>query len=110
MADASYVQVAPDSSGKKIRNLQLEVLQADGTFATVQMQVITIADAEGRPISLIPDRELLRELRKELRLHTDILLRVLEAVNPDEHLTREEVVSELDEQDETEAEELGEER
>jgi len=47
MSDASFVQVAPDSTGKKIRNLQLNVVQSDGSTSTVQMQVISIADANG---------------------------------------------------------------
>jgi hypothetical protein len=47
MSDASYVQVAPDSTGKKIRNLQLNVVQPDGSTSVVQMQVISIADANG---------------------------------------------------------------
>jgi hypothetical protein len=44
----SYVQVAPDSTGKKIRNLQMDVLQPDGTTATVQMQVTSLVDMDGR--------------------------------------------------------------
>jgi uncharacterized protein (UPF0254 family) len=56
MAQESVVQVAPDSTGKKIRNLQLDVIQPDGTTATVQMQVIIIADANGNLLATEPVR------------------------------------------------------
>lgn len=47
MADASYVQVALNSTGAKIRNLEQTIVQADGTSSTVQVQVVAITDAEG---------------------------------------------------------------
>ena len=52
----SSVQIAPDSTGKKVRTLEVEaVLQAaDGTWqtATVEMQVVSIADKSGRIVNL----------------------------------------------------------
>lgn len=48
----TYVQVAPDSTGKQIRNLQVTTLQADGTVLTVLMQVVALADETGR--ALVP--------------------------------------------------------
>jgi len=51
MAAESFVAVAPDSTGKKIRNLAIDVLQPDGTTTTVQMQVTNICDENGRPYS-----------------------------------------------------------
>jgi hypothetical protein len=54
VAQESVVQVAPDSTGKKIRNLQLDIVQPDGTIATVQMQVTVQADADGRLIVANP--------------------------------------------------------
>ncbi len=51
MSQEGYVQVAPDSTGKKIRNLELQVYQPDGTAATVEVQVVTLMDAEGRLLS-----------------------------------------------------------
>ena len=50
MAEA-YLQVLPDSTGKKIRNLSMQVLQPDGTTSTVYMQVISITDERGRSYS-----------------------------------------------------------
>lgn len=110
MAGEVYTQVATNGSGNKIRNLQLVILQADGTTATVQMQVIALADAEGNPISLIPDRELLREIRRENRLQTDVLLRILDACEPGKNVDRDTVSEEMDEQDDLEGEFQGEER
>jgi hypothetical protein len=49
----SIVPIGSDGSGqKKVRNLQLEVLQPDGTFATVQMQVVAIVDENGMPYTI----------------------------------------------------------
>ena len=47
MADEGVVQVAPDSTGKRIRNLSMQVLQTDGTLQTVYMQVVSIVDDRG---------------------------------------------------------------
>jgi hypothetical protein len=63
----SFVQVAPDSTGKKIRNLQVSLLQADGSVATVQMQVIAIADEDGNPIAFKRDLEVQQQHLDELR-------------------------------------------
>lgn len=52
-AAESFVQVAPDSSGKKIRNLQVEVVQPDGSVATVQIQVVTMVDGDGTPVDFV---------------------------------------------------------
>lgn len=52
-----FIQTAPDSSGKKVRNVQLTVLQADGTLATVYMQVVAIVDDKGNIIDRFADEE-----------------------------------------------------
>lgn len=52
MAEA-YVQGAPDSTGKKIRNAADDRVQADGTIATVQTQLVRLCEE---------DRELLKLL------------------------------------------------
>jgi acyl-CoA thioesterase FadM len=51
-ADA-FVQVATDGTGKKIRNIAVEAVQADGTIAVVYQQVVAIYDEKGRPVELI---------------------------------------------------------
>jgi hypothetical protein len=47
-----YVQVAPDSTGKKVRNCEITAIQQDGSIATVEMQVISIARTDGTPVDL----------------------------------------------------------
>lgn len=47
----TYVQVAPAGGGQNIRNLQVTVMQLDGTTATVEMQVVSIADSKGQMLS-----------------------------------------------------------
>jgi hypothetical protein len=43
-----FVRVAPDSTGKYIRNVELLVQQPDGTYLVVEQQVITRATDDGR--------------------------------------------------------------
>jgi len=58
----SYVQVAPDSTGKKIRNVELVLVKADGSEHTVEAQVIALCDPSGRLISA-STTELVDEIR-----------------------------------------------
>mgnify|MGYP001301383429 CR=1 FL=1 len=53
MSSEGVVQVAPDATGKRIRNLSLQILQPDGTLQTVYMQVVSIVDDRGFPIDFI---------------------------------------------------------
>lgn len=46
MAGESFVQVSPDSSGKRVRNESIEMPQADGTTQTVQMQIVRLSEAD----------------------------------------------------------------
>jgi hypothetical protein len=63
-----YVQVALDSTGKKIRNLSVDVVQPDGTISTVQMQVININDQYGVPIDFSGrTNQLLNSLLSEMK-------------------------------------------
>jgi len=72
LADESYVQVLPDSSGKKIRNLSLSVVQPDGTTSTVLMQVVAIVDEAGKPYSLA------HAMPTEDQSTHELLLRIIE--------------------------------
>ena len=47
MAGETYTQVAPDSTGDKIRTREIEILQSNGTRVTVSMQIVTVADSDG---------------------------------------------------------------
>jgi len=83
MADESYIQVAPDSTGKKVRTLEMPAVQSDGTVATVEMQVAALVDANGRPLDLASDlqRDILRvlkQLRYGLSLQLDLDLSLIE--------------------------------
>lgn len=66
----TYVQVPPNSSGAKVRNLQIDVMQPDGTTSTVVLQCTNIVDAEGRQVFPAVNAErdsLLRSILKELQ-------------------------------------------
>lgn len=52
MSIEAFVQGAPDSTGKKIRNLEVTVASPDGTLKTVEMQVVSIADENGAILNL----------------------------------------------------------
>ena len=52
----TFVQVAADGSGKKIRNVSIQTVQADGTLATTYMQVVNIFDEFGNRVNHV-DRE-----------------------------------------------------
>jgi hypothetical protein len=51
-AKETFVQVATDGSGKQIRNLAIDVIQSDGTVATVYVQAAAIYDRDGRAVDL----------------------------------------------------------
>lgn len=71
MAGEQNVQVAPDSTGKKIRTLELDlqILDASGvlTKSTVEAQVVVVCDAKGQLIDLNDLKAALAEFTGELR-------------------------------------------
>lgn len=67
MSTEGLVQVAADSTGKKIRNIVASVLQPDGTVATVLMQVVTLVDEEGNPARFSDDHDLQQQMLDEMR-------------------------------------------
>lgn len=58
----SAVQVSPDSTGKKIRTLEVTAVQPDGTTAVVEMQVVAIADPNGGIVDLDASQETIASL------------------------------------------------
>lgn len=64
----SFVQVAPDSTGKKIRNLQITILQPDGSLVTTQMQVTAISDADGNIYDPFDQQQIQLEILSELKM------------------------------------------
>jgi acyl-coenzyme A synthetase/AMP-(fatty) acid ligase len=75
----SQVQVQPDSSGKKVRTIEVTTY-INGVPTVVEMQVVAIADELGNPISLAPAEETQDALLFEARLQTEILIAVAEGI------------------------------
>lgn len=69
----AFVQVAPDGTGKKIRNVQIDVVLSDGSISTVEMQVINIADKYGNAVDFTAGATILRQMVVELRAIRQIL-------------------------------------
>ena len=63
----TFVEVAPDGTGKRIRNVALDVVQADGTVVTVYMQVVAIRDNEGQPVNLESTVSILGQIHEEIQ-------------------------------------------
>lgn len=65
----NYVQVATEGSGKKIRNLKISTyIDVNGvpTLTDVYMQVTSIVDETGQPVSLKGTEELLQQIIRQL--------------------------------------------
>lgn len=75
------VQIEVPRTGQKIRNLSVTAVQSDGSVATVLMQVVLLADADGNVIDLsaldaLPDLLLVtQEVRGLLKLLVEGLTR-----------------------------------
>jgi hypothetical protein len=93
-ANEATVQVN-SGGGPKVRNLELLVQQSDGTLTTVYMQVVSIADSDGNLISLRPAEEQRDKLLQESRIQTELLMRILAAIEPGEETSREEILQEI---------------
>ena len=62
----SLIQVAPDSTGKKLRTFQIRTVLDDGTPATVEIQAACIVGADGKVLDLV-DAEWKDEVLTELK-------------------------------------------
>lgn len=82
MAQDSYVQVAPDSTGKKIRNIQASILQPDGSVAIVQMQVVSLVDENGNPARFASDQDIQLQLLDETRAMRMGIQMLVDWLNP----------------------------
>lgn len=75
-ATPTYVQVAPDSTGQKVRNLSLTQLRADGTSDTVVMQVTSIADEYGNVLDFkVANKDLIDAIER-LRESIDFMTKM----------------------------------
>jgi hypothetical protein len=79
MSSESYVQVAPDSTGAKIRNIEVTTYP-DDTATDVNQQVVVLADKLGRLID--NDTSWREETLSELRSVRELLTVIAEAVSP----------------------------
>lgn len=66
MAQESKVQIAPESTGPKVRTLKIGTILEDGTPATVEIQAVTISDAQGNLLEVV-DPEWKASVLMELR-------------------------------------------
>jgi hypothetical protein len=79
MSSESYVQVAPDSTGAKIRNLEVTTYP-DDTATAVNQQVVVLADKLGRLLD--NDTAWREDTLRELRSMRELLAVIAEAVSP----------------------------
>jgi hypothetical protein len=63
----TYVQVAADGAGKKIRNLSVQTLDSTGTLQTTYMQVVSLADENGNQILGGDQNDFQQQLLDEVR-------------------------------------------
>jgi hypothetical protein len=71
VAKESFVQLPADGVGKQVRNLAMNVVQPDGTVATVYVQVLgPITDSDGRVVDISGDttNRLLARILNELQV------------------------------------------
>lgn len=73
-----YIQVLPDSTGKRTRTELSSAVQPDGSTVDVHTQVVKLCDA---------DRQLLEEMTVQLRRMSKILLILLQAVDDKSNIT-----------------------
>ena len=87
----AVVQVAPDSTGKKIRNFQLQTLQSDGSIATVMVQATAVLDEEGNPARFADDHDLRQQTLDELRAIRVGLQLLVDYLHPEASFVRPQV-------------------
>jgi hypothetical protein len=79
MNNESYIQLAPDSTGAKVRNLEVTTYP-DDTATAVNQQVVVLADKLGRLID--NDTSWREDTLRELRSVRELLTVIAEAVSP----------------------------
>ena len=92
----TFVQIEVPRTGQKIRNTSFGLIQPDGTTGTMLAQVVAVTDDAGNLLSTDDITQVLKALLVESRVQTEILLRVLSALDPAEETTRAAVMEDLD--------------
>lgn len=79
MADSvpAYVQVLPNQGGAKIRNVQLDLMQSDGTVSTVEAQVVVLSNEDGKLWNPGDCHEALMEQMQKTNLLLELILESL---------------------------------
>lgn len=62
----NYIQVPPDSTGKKVRNLKVQTV-VDGVLTDVYIQAVSISDSNGNSINEFVDYAFNVELLKYIK-------------------------------------------
>lgn len=78
----TYTQVAPNSTGNKVRNLQITTLDDSGNANVVEMQVVSIADGTGRNVLDLDLAQWLRELVITSRQIRTLLKFIADEISP----------------------------
>ncbi len=63
----SYIQVPPDSTGKKVRNIKVQTV-VDGVLTDVYIQAVTITDPQGNTISDFADYNFQTEMIRRMNV------------------------------------------
>lgn len=89
MSKEASVSISPESTGPKVRTLQVDVIDDDGSIASTVQQVVTLADKDGDVVdfssTLDIQIQILRELKK-IRLGLELLMGESLDVDDDEDL------------------------
>jgi len=78
VTNETFSQLPPNSTGDRVRALSLDVVQPDGSTATVKMQVVSVADADGRLLEFPDDWR--SAVLEQLSRTNDLLTALLGAI------------------------------
>jgi hypothetical protein len=67
MTGEANVQLNPGTGGLRVRTLEVTAVQPDGTLATVEMQVATIATPSGKVLDFDRIEDLLEDILEQLQ-------------------------------------------
>lgn len=91
MGTEGSIKRLDSAGGRDVRTIQVTTF-IGGVATTVDMQVLALSDAQGNPISFASSEILQRRVAREARIHTEILLKILKAVDSRQDYTRAEIL------------------
>ncbi len=86
----SYIQVPPDSTGKKVRNIKVQTV-VDGVLTDVYIQAVTITDPQGNTISDFADYNFQTEMIRRMNVIVNQLVLITNQHVPMDQLLQGEV-------------------